>query len=197
MHGANDRGRRAATAGALAGFSAAAAVTAILLLRPAEPPEQRSLASGVAPRVAAPPSPVAPLPVQPAAPSAFEAEVARGDAAYDRGEHAAAIPHYTRALAQHDSAAVRTNLGVSLHAVGRSDEALAEFSRARRLDPSYWKAAYNELVILANRQRYEAALERVALLEELRKTNAEIPSLEGLEAHLRRRAGEQKRKTAG
>ena len=118
----------------------------------------------------------------------FEASVEVGDMHYDRGEHEQAIAAYRRALAIRDSAYVRTNLGVSLHRLHRSDDALRELERALKLDPNYWKATFNELVIYANRKDYAKALARIERLRELQKTNGEIPPLDELEQHLRARA---------
>jgi tetratricopeptide (TPR) repeat protein len=118
----------------------------------------------------------------------YDAQVRAGDGHYDRGEHEQAIAAYRRALTVRDSAYVRTNVAVSLHALRRTDEALQELERALQLDPSYWKATFNELVIYANRQDYPRALARIERLRALQKTNAEIPPLDELEAHLRSRA---------
>ena len=158
--------------------------TAIVLFRPERPTPP-------------PPPPVTPLwtkPVPPwkkteaKPPKNFEEQVKIGDAYYDRAQHEKAIGAYQQALAIRDSAYVRTNLGVSLHTLGRSDEALQQFARALELEPSYWKASFNELVIFANRKDYAKALARIERLRSLQKSNNEIPPLDDLERHLRSRA---------
>jgi tetratricopeptide (TPR) repeat protein len=124
-------------------------------------------------------------------PHNFEAQVRLGDSYYDAGRHEAAVDVYRRALALNDSAYVRTNLGVSLHSLRRTDEALLEFEKALAIDADYWKATFNQLVIFANRREYDKALERLRSLRRLARTHDEIPPLDDLEAHLRNRSRTQ------
>lgn len=123
-------------------------------------------------------------------PDSFEAHVQLGDAFYDLVQHEKAIDAYRKALEIGETASLHTNLGVSLHTVRKTDEALKHFERATELDPSYWKASFNELVIYANRRNYDEAFERIRHLRELQKSNPKIPPLEELEQHLRRRAAQ-------
>lgn len=123
-------------------------------------------------------------------PKGFDAQVRLGDAYYDLEQHEKAIAAYQRALTIRDTAYVRTNLGVSLHTLHRTDEALEHFARASEIDPSYWKASFNELVIFANRKQYEKAFARIEHLRSLQQTNSEIPPLDDLERHLRARAAQ-------
>jgi tetratricopeptide (TPR) repeat protein len=125
-------------------------------------------------------------------PKSFDAQVKLGDAYYDLQQHEKALAAYQRALAIGDSAYVRTNLGVLLHTLQRTDEALEQFARASEIDPAYWKPSFNELVIFANRKEYAKALARIDRLRSLQQTNSEIPPLDDLEQHLRARAAQLK-----
>lgn len=126
-------------------------------------------------------------------PENFDALVALGDAYHDDRHHQKAIETYERALRIQQTPVVLTNLGVTLHALGRTDEAVVLFDRALELDPAYWKAMFDQTVIYGNRKEYEKALERIARLKELRAKHPEIPPLDDLETHLRRRAASRQR----
>jgi tetratricopeptide (TPR) repeat protein len=180
----------------LIGVAAAVIVVAIVvaLVRfrtsgaPHLPPRPAPVA--VKPRAPLWTNPSPPWANSPKKPETFDEQVRLGDSHYDRGEHAQAIEAYQKALTVGDSAYVRTNLGVSLHALRRTDEALEQFARALELDPAYWKASFNELVIYANRKDYARALARIERLRALQRTNGEIPPLDDLERHLRARAAQ-------
>jgi len=61
-----------------------------------------------------------------------------------KGEHAAAIPEWTKALAMGvDDARAHYNLGTSLAGTGRTEEAMAQFRQALALQPGYSDAHYN------------------------------------------------------
>lgn len=111
------------------------------------------------------------------------------DAHHDRGQHALAVATYERALTvTGPSAYALTNQGVSLHALGRSEEALRAFEQALHVDPTYWKAHFNTLVIRANRREYDDALDALGRLRVLARHRPEVPPLDALEQHLRSRA---------
>src|ERR1035441_1520602 len=58
-----------------------------------------------------------------------------------KGEHAAAIGEWTKALAMGtDDARAHNNFGVSLAVVGRVEEAIAQYQQALALKPSYPEA---------------------------------------------------------
>jgi len=73
---------------------------------------------------------------------------------------------------------VLTDLGISLRALGRFDEALARFREAQALAPRHWQARFNEIVVLAiDRQDLVGAEARLAELTPLVPGNADVARL--------------------
>lgn len=76
------------------------------------------------------------------------------------------------------SADVLSDYGVSLHRVGRSEEALAYFDRAQQLAPDHWQSYYNEAVVLAfGLGNFDRAAEVVAELQKLQPDNQDVQRL--------------------
>lgn len=73
---------------------------------------------------------------------------------------------------------VLSDYGVSLHRVGRSQEALALFDRAQQLQPDHWQSYFNEAVVLAfGLGSFDRAAEVVAQLQELQPDNPDVQRL--------------------
>ena len=81
---------------------------------------------------------------------------------------------------------VMSDLAVSLHGLGRSEEALAMFDRAQQTNPQHWQSRFNEVVVLADLGRFDAAAGAMAELERLQPDN---PDVQRLAAELERRRG--------
>lgn len=81
---------------------------------------------------------------------------------------------------------VMSDLAVSLHGLGRSEEALAMFDRAQEANPQHWQSRFNEVVVLADLGRFDAAAGVMAELERLQPDN---PDVQRLAAELERRRG--------
>ncbi len=80
---------------------------------------------------------------------------------------------------------VLTDLGVCLHMVGRSDEALAQFDRAQQMDPGHWKSLFNEVVVLAfDLGRFDDAAK---VLDQLRAVQPDNPDVQRLADEVERR----------
>jgi tetratricopeptide (TPR) repeat protein len=76
-----------------------------------------------------------------------------------KGEHAAAIGEWTKALAMGtDDARAHNNFGVSLAGVGRVEEAIAQYQQALALKPSYPEAHDNLGNALARAGRLDQAI---------------------------------------
>ncbi|MBN1670245.1 MAG: tetratricopeptide repeat protein [Kiritimatiellae bacterium] len=67
------------------------------------------------------------------------------------------------------------NLGLALAAMGRLDEAAAQYSRALEVDPFYGKAHHNLGLIFAGRKDYDAALLHFSAALELDPRNEDLP----------------------
>ncbi len=76
---------------------------------------------------------------------------------------------YRRYLAlRPGDADARTDLGVTLRAQGRTEDALKEFQAVREADPHHWQARFHEILVLAFDQgQLEAAEAKLAELERL------------------------------
>ncbi len=76
-----------------------------------------------------------------------------------KGDHAAAIPEWTKALAlSTDDARAYNNFGVSLAATGRLEEAIAQYRKALALTPAYPEAHDNLGNALAHTGRLDEAI---------------------------------------
>lgn len=74
---------------------------------------------------------------------------------------------------------VLSDMGVSLHRVGRSEEALALFERAQQMQPDHWQSRYNEVVVLGlDLGRLDEAEQVMAELKELQPDNASVQRLD-------------------
>ena len=74
-----------------------------------------------------------------------------------------------------DLAVVFRNLGQPQRTIELLDEAIAS-------DPNHWQAWYNKVVVYQfDLHEHDAAAEALATLQELKKSNSQIPDLSGLE----------------
>jgi tetratricopeptide (TPR) repeat protein len=119
-------------------------------------------------------------------PRFFPAIVGLGDVARVKGDHEAAVARYREALAIADDPFARAGLGLSLAALGRSAEALAELKKATAAHPEQ-PAALAALVKLSIEAK-EPALEAAQVLADLRPKDREARRLI---ADLRFDAGEK------
>lgn len=73
---------------------------------------------------------------------------------------------------------VLSDYGVSLHRVGRSEEAIAFFDRAQQMQPDHWQSYFNEAVVLAfGLGSFDRAAEVVTELRELQPDNPDVQRL--------------------
>jgi tetratricopeptide (TPR) repeat protein len=94
-----------------------------------------------------------------AAENTAEAEIQRGSEAQDRGDHAAAITNFTRAIhLRPDYAMAYVNRGVSYGALGQASEAMQDFDKAIALDPKCASAYFNRAAAYSRQGDTKAAL---------------------------------------
>jgi tetratricopeptide (TPR) repeat protein len=122
-------------------------------------------------------------------PDNAEAWLSLANLSFDHEQWALATQAYERYVTLAEpSPDVLSDMGVSLHRVGRSDEALNLFHRAQEMQPDHWQSYYNEVVVLGlDLGRLDEAAEVMAELEELQPDNTNVQRL-GEELERRRNA---------
>jgi Flp pilus assembly protein TadD len=116
-------------------------------------------------------------------PKVPERLIALGNLSFDANKHEEAVEWYPKALAlDPKDVHVRTDLGTSLHNLGRFDEALKGFRRALEYGPDHPQTLFNlavtELVGKNDFGRAEEALRR------LKQLNPDFPGIAQLEARI-------------
>ncbi len=112
-----------------------------LALRPALPPAT----TGAAPVVNPDSSTHLPAPELTAGQTPAQADHTLGNFYYDHQNWPQAITHYESAIRQGiDDADIRTDLGNAYRFAGRIDDALAQYGRAQKMDPSHEFSLFNQ-----------------------------------------------------
>lgn len=112
-------------------------------------------------------------------PEVPEAWLQLANTRFDLQRFAAAAEAYNRylELAPADPDVI-TDLGVSYRMMGRQQEALEQFRRARGMAPDHWKSLFNEVVVLAiDQQRFDEANDALDRLRELQPDNPDVARL--------------------
>lgn len=79
---------------------------------------------------------------------------------------------------QPEDPGVMTDLGISFRETKQFDQALAQFQKARAIQPDHWQAYYNEVVVLAfDLRRVDEANQLLGRLQQLQPGNPEIAKL--------------------
>lgn len=98
--------------------------------------------------------------------------------AYDLRRWDVASEAYERYLElEPDNPDIMSDLAVSLHGAGRSDEALAKFDEAQEIADGHWQSLFNEVVVLLDLGRLDAAEERMPELRRLRPADETVRRL--------------------
>jgi tetratricopeptide (TPR) repeat protein len=110
---------------------------------------------------------------------AGEALLQRANALYDQEKWQEARNAYTRYLEVHpDEIAVRTDLGSCYQGLGDPQSALREIDRALSIDPNYWQALYNKIIILGfDLDRKPEARQLLMKLQALQPGNEDVKKL--------------------
>jgi hypothetical protein len=82
---------------------------------------------------------------------------------------------------------VLSDLGVTLHNLGRDDEAIEHFHKAQAAAPDHWRSVFNEVVVLGSANRFEDADRVLQKLKQMQPDNPDVARLAG-EIESRRKA---------
>jgi Flp pilus assembly protein TadD len=110
-------------------------------------------------------------------PNNFEALVQLGDMYMDAAKFPQAAEYLQRALAVHDDANVRMDLGICYKQSAQPDRALAEFQHAEKMAPEQWQPLYNEAIVLIDLHRMDEARVIATNLQKMRPDDPEVQKL--------------------
>jgi Flp pilus assembly protein TadD len=110
-------------------------------------------------------------------PKNFDALVQLGDMYMDAAKFPQAIDYLDRALAVHDDANVRTDLGICYKQTGQPASALAEFERAASMAPDQWQPLFNQAILLNDLHRTDEARVVAAKLQQLKPNDPDVQKL--------------------
>jgi tetratricopeptide (TPR) repeat protein len=102
------------------------------------------------------------------------AEANLGFAVAEQGHYDEAIVHYKTALQNEPRATIWNNLGQSLIATGKLDEAISAFQQALKLNPSFGHAHHHLALAFAHSGRYRESLAHFADAARLEPQNASV-----------------------
>ena len=113
----------------------------LVVLRPGPPPSP----AGAVPSLNPDPTTHRPAPELTAGQTPAQADRTLGNFHYDHQDWPKAITHYESAIRQgSDDADIRTDLGNAYRFTGRLDDALAQYHRARQMNPSHEFSLFNQ-----------------------------------------------------
>ena len=110
-------------------------------------------------------------------PKNFDALVQLGDMYMDAAKFPQAIDYLDRALAVHDDANVRTDLGICYKQTGQPASALAEFERAASMAPDQWQPLFNQAIVLNDLHRTDEARVVAAKLQQMKPNDPDVQKL--------------------
>jgi predicted Zn-dependent protease len=110
-------------------------------------------------------------------PKNFDALVQLGDMYMDAAKFPQAIDYLDRALAVHDDANVRTDLGICYKQTGQPASALAEFERAASMAPDQWQPLFNQAIVLNDLHRTDEARVVAAKLQQMKPDDPDVQKL--------------------
>lgn len=110
-------------------------------------------------------------------PNNFDALVQLGGMYMDAAKFPQAAEYLERAVAVHDDANVRMDLGVCYKQAGQLDRALADFQRAAMMAPGQWQPLFNEAIVLVDLHRMDEARATAIKLQQMRPGDPEVQKL--------------------
>jgi uncharacterized protein HemY len=110
-------------------------------------------------------------------PNDAEALVQLGDMYMQAAKFPQAAEYLERALAVHDDAAVRMDLGICYKQTNQPQKALAEFQRSAAMAPDQWQPLFNEAIALVDLQRMDEARVVATKLQKMRPDDPEVQKL--------------------
>ena len=110
-------------------------------------------------------------------PKNFDALVQLAGMYMDAAKFPQAAEYIERALAVHDDASARIDLGVCYRQTGQNDRALAEFQHAEKMAPGQWQPLFNEALVLIDLHRVDEARALAAKLQQMRPNDPDLQRL--------------------
>ena len=100
-----------------------------------------------------------------------------GDMYMQAAKYPQAAEYLERALAIHDDAAVRMDLGICYKQSNQPAKALAEFQRSAAMAPDQWQPLFNEAIVLLDLKRTDEARVVATKLQKMRPDDPEVQKL--------------------
>ena len=110
-------------------------------------------------------------------PKNFDALVQLAGMYMDAAKFPQAAEYLERALAVHDDASARIDLGVCYRQTAQPDRALAEFQHAEKMAPGQWQPLFNEALVLIDLHRVDEARALAAKLQQMRPNDPDVQRL--------------------
>ncbi|HEV7488464.1 MAG TPA: tetratricopeptide repeat protein [Thermoanaerobaculia bacterium] len=110
-------------------------------------------------------------------PNDAEALVQLGDMYMQAAKFPQAAEYLERALAVHDDAAVRMDLGICYKESNQPEKALAEFQRSAAMAPDQWQPLFNEAIALVELRRMDEARVVATKLQKMRPDDPDVQKL--------------------
>jgi len=113
-------------------------------------------------------------------PKNFDALVQLAGMYMDAAKFPQAAEYLERALAVHDDASARIDLGVCYRQTAQPDRALAEFQHAEKMAPGQWQPLFNEALVLIDLHRVDEARALATKLQQMRPNDPDVQRLVGM-----------------
>ncbi len=110
-------------------------------------------------------------------PKNFDALVQLAGMYMDAAKFQQAAEYLERALAVHDDASARIDLGVCYRQTAQPDRALAEFQHAEKMAPDQWQPLFNEALVLIDLHRVDEARALATKLQQMRPNDPDVQKL--------------------
>ncbi len=110
-------------------------------------------------------------------PKNFDALVQLAGMYMDAAKFPQAAEYLERALAVHDDASARIDLGVCYRYAGQQDRALTEFQHAEKMAPGQWQPLFNEALVLVDLHRVDEARTLATKLQQMRPNDPDVQKL--------------------
>jgi Flp pilus assembly protein TadD len=110
-------------------------------------------------------------------PNNVDALVQLGGMYMDAAKFPQAAEYLERAVAVHDDANVRMDIGICYKQTAQPGKALAEFQRAATMAPDQWQPLFNEAIVLLELHRMDEARALVTKLQQMKPDDPEVQKL--------------------
>jgi tetratricopeptide (TPR) repeat protein len=110
-------------------------------------------------------------------PKNFDALVQLAGMYMDAAKFPQAAEYLERAVAVHDDASARIDLGVCYRQTAQPDRALSEFQHAEKMAPGQWQPLFNEALVLIDLHRVDEARTLATKLQQMRPNDPDVQKL--------------------